>query len=117
MTMVEFIEAIARVADKINLPLLSEQIQNSNEEGRMYTLKEAYLNVLDKTLQTPGTDKPLELKIESFIFLLAITHSTPDAVNAISTHVMNHYGAKYVPPKKKKTKYIVDDEEIREINE
>ena len=30
---------------------------------------------------------------------------------------MSYYGVKYAPPKKKKTKYIVDDEEIWEINE
>ncbi len=34
MTLVEFIEAIAWVVDKINLPVLSEQLPNQNEEGR-----------------------------------------------------------------------------------
>ena len=50
MKMVEFIEAIGWVVDKINLPVLSEQLVWENEEGKQFSLKDAYLWDLDKYL-------------------------------------------------------------------
>jgi hypothetical protein len=47
MKMVEFIEGVARVVEKINIPLMEEQLPNENEEGEKLTLKDAYLSILD----------------------------------------------------------------------
>jgi hypothetical protein len=59
-------------------------------------------------------EKPLDKKIESFLFLLAICNCKPEVVGPLSIHFTTFYGTTYLAPKKKKGKIglIVSDEEI-----